>query len=181
MYGQAVSRSYRFALLPLADPHPDLAGADLTSASLGVNNLPGSRKAAAINEDRVKPNRYLIISFSPEGIELRGGLHKHDSHCDSSAFCQTVLGPICPHPDSSRSNPQACHGQQQDQSQNGGIPIISPCHQASTEEERSQGILECLVSPSPGFLGARPVNWKVGRMALIWAFFGKAAMYEVVR
>jgi hypothetical protein len=181
MYDQAVSHSYRFALLPLADPRPDLAGADLTSAWLGSNNLPGSRKAAAMNEDRVKPNRYLIISFSPERIELRDGLHKHDSHRDSSAFGQAVLCPISPHPDSSRSNPQACHGQQQDQSQNGGIPIIASRHQASTEEECSERIFKCLVSPSSGVLGARPVSWKVGRMALIGSFFGKAAMYEVVR
>ena len=62
MYGRVGDRSCHSGLLPMAGRYRGHGAVDLSSAVFRLCNVPGSRKADATNDEKVKPNRYLSIS-----------------------------------------------------------------------------------------------------------------------
>ena len=62
MFGREGDHSYRSGLLPMAGRYRGHEGADLSLAILQYCLVPGSRNADAMNDEKVKPNKYLLIS-----------------------------------------------------------------------------------------------------------------------
>jgi hypothetical protein len=62
MYGRAEDHSYHSVLLLVAGRYRGHEGADLSLAMLQHCLVPGSRNADAMNDEKVKPNKYLLIS-----------------------------------------------------------------------------------------------------------------------
>lgn len=62
MFGREGDHSYRSGLLPVAGRYRGHEAVSLSSAIFQYGHVPGSRKADAMNEKNVKPNRYLPIS-----------------------------------------------------------------------------------------------------------------------
>jgi hypothetical protein len=67
MFDRVVVRSYHSGLLPLVGRYrgPEVGG--LPSAANQYFHVPGSRNADAMNDEKVKPNKYLSISERHQG------------------------------------------------------------------------------------------------------------------
>jgi hypothetical protein len=64
MFGREGDHSYRSGLLQVAGRYRGHEAASLLSAMCQHGLLPGSRNADAMNDEKVKPNKYLQISES---------------------------------------------------------------------------------------------------------------------
>jgi hypothetical protein len=67
MFGRAEDHSYRSGLLPAAGRYRGHEAVSLWSAMFQYCLVPGSRNADAMNDEKVKPNKYLPISESHQG------------------------------------------------------------------------------------------------------------------